>query len=170
MGLQRRPPEGHPSCQRSCTSAPQTASRPIHGDPQMTMELRGDRYVVTTRNGFEPPNFRSVWTVEAFTPQQVIIHRHDSSSPANPQGKNGWDVVYTGYISEEGTSLKDITANGKPSPGMRLTWGRLWIKLVEAMRNVTEQSSALLSHEIRHPPKSVPPVPNRRLPRPTNLT
>jgi len=90
----------------------------------VTLKLQGDnRYVVTTRKDGDPPNFQSVWTVEKFTPELVILNRHDTPNPTNPAGLNGWDLVYRGQISPEGNRLINVTINDIMEPNVWLVWG-----------------------------------------------
>lgn len=74
-------------------------------------------YVNTT--GFDwNPQFRSIWTVESFTHESVILHRTDT-------GRFPLTAVYTGQISKESNSLINVTVNGSPTDAnkIRLTWG-----------------------------------------------
>lgn len=88
-----------------------------------TLEWKQDRYVTTTKIAGELPGFSSVWTVEAFTRESVILHRHDPPNPSNPNGLNGWDVTYTGEISKEGNRLINITLNGSHKNVAQFAWG-----------------------------------------------
>lgn len=88
-----------------------------------TLEWKQGHYVSTTKNGGEPPGFSSTWTVEAFTRESVILHRHDSPNPSNPNGLNGWDVTYAGEIAREGNRLINITLNGSHKNAARFAWG-----------------------------------------------
>jgi hypothetical protein len=104
-------------------------------------------YVAGPRNSWDPPNFSSIWTVENFTRESVILHRHDSPNPANPNsGLNGWDVVYTGQMSKEGNSLINATQNGSRAPNLRLTWGT-------ALNSTPESNAERDRAQASHPPK-----------------
>jgi hypothetical protein len=58
------------------------------------------------------------WTVETFSPKNVVLHRHDA-----PADWNGYsqDVVYAGQVSYG--RLIGITVNGKPISGIDASWG-----------------------------------------------
>jgi hypothetical protein len=58
------------------------------------------------------------WTVENFSANAVVLHRHDA-----PVGWNGYsqDVVYAGQVSND--RLIDVTVNGKPMSGIDASWG-----------------------------------------------
>ena len=81
-----------------------------------TWKLQNGRYVNTTACG----NFRgigsSVWTVEKFTRESVILHRLDFP-PLQIYVAN-----YTGQVSSDGNSLINGAIDGTPQP-FRLTWG-----------------------------------------------
>jgi uncharacterized protein len=80
----------------------------------MTLVLQYGRYVVVTR--FNPdPRFSSIWDVERFTRDLVILHRHDLPG--------GWHPTYRGRISSEGNRLVNITVDGSPDANIRMTWG-----------------------------------------------
>jgi hypothetical protein len=101
--------------------APKSHSLPstIHfcGANCATMKLIADgKYVVTTRNGFESPDFSSTWTVESFTPQFVKIHRVDTGSYAQ-------DSIFTAQISSDGEHLTSIKWDGKPNYKVMFAWG-----------------------------------------------
>ena len=80
-----------------------TVEQPVSPPPVMhacgancfTLTFANGKYTITSpRNSWDPPDFTSVWTVESFTREPVILHRHDSPNDANPASKpNGWDVV-----------------------------------------------------------------------------
>jgi hypothetical protein len=74
-----------------------------------TLKLDNGRYVITSDNGF----ITSIWAVESFTRQSVILHRTDSS---------GFSAVLTGQISKEGNRLINETWDGKASD-FKLAWG-----------------------------------------------
>jgi hypothetical protein len=89
-----------------------------------TLTLDHGHYIAGPRNSWEPTNFTSTWTIETFTRESVVIHRHDSPNPANAVGINGWDTTYKGKISSEGNSLIFTSQDDRPvSPNLRLTWG-----------------------------------------------
>jgi Domain of unknown function (DUF4124)/WXXGXW repeat (2 copies) len=58
------------------------------------------------------------WTVENFSPNGVVLHRHDA-----PADWNGYsqDVVYAGQVSND--RLIGVTVNGKPVSGVDASWG-----------------------------------------------
>jgi hypothetical protein len=58
------------------------------------------------------------WTVETFSPQAVVLHRHDA-----PADWNGYsqDVVYAGHVAND--RLVGVTVNGKPISGIDASWG-----------------------------------------------
>ena len=71
---------------------------------------------MTTTAGWMPTGGSSIWTVEKFTRESVILHRHDFPS--------GFDVVFEGVISKNGNELVDMKMNGNPlDRRTRLTWG-----------------------------------------------
>jgi hypothetical protein len=80
-----------------------------------TLMLDDGRYIATNKYSWNPPDYRSVWTIENFTRELVILHRRESPKP--------FDVVYKGQISKEGDRLINIVSNDKPSPNLKLTWG-----------------------------------------------
>ena len=90
-----------------------------------TLTWANGHYAITSpRNSWDPPDFTSTWTVETFTPQSVILHRHDSPNRANPASiPNGWDVVYRAKISPDGNRLVGVTLNGTPTPIIKVAWG-----------------------------------------------
>jgi hypothetical protein len=59
----------------------------------LTLKRDGQDFVVAD-NG---PNAKSLWVVEHFTRESVILHRHDTPS--------GLDLRYVGQISEAGNAL-----------------------------------------------------------------
>jgi hypothetical protein len=58
------------------------------------------------------------WTVETFSPDAIVLHRHDA-----PADWNGYseDVVYAGQVAND--RLIDVTVNGKPTSGIDASWG-----------------------------------------------
>jgi hypothetical protein len=58
------------------------------------------------------------WTVETFSANAVVLHRHDAPSSWNG---NSQDVVYAGRVSND--RLTDVTVNGKPMSGIDASWG-----------------------------------------------
>ncbi len=58
------------------------------------------------------------WTVETFSPQALVLHRHDA-----PADWNGYsqDVIYAGQIAND--RLIGVTVNGKPTGGIDASWG-----------------------------------------------
>jgi hypothetical protein len=58
------------------------------------------------------------WTVETFSPDAIVLHRHDP--PADWNGHSE-DVVYAGQVSND--RLIGITVNGKPTSGIDASWG-----------------------------------------------
>jgi hypothetical protein len=58
------------------------------------------------------------WTVETFTSDAIVLHRHDA-----PAAWNGYseDVVYAGQVSND--RLIGVTVNGKPTGGIDASWG-----------------------------------------------
>jgi hypothetical protein len=58
------------------------------------------------------------WTVETFTPNAIVLHRHDA-----PVDWNGFsrDVVYAGHAAND--RLIGVTVNGKPISGIDASWG-----------------------------------------------
>jgi hypothetical protein len=84
----------------------------------MTLALQsGGYYLVTTDNGFRMKDgspATSIWTVERFTPELVIIDRADSM---------GFGAIYKGQISEDGNQIVNLSGNGSPAQGVLWTWG-----------------------------------------------
>jgi hypothetical protein len=64
------------------------------------------------------------WTVESFTPDSVILHRHDPYSPYNKFSRPGigWNVVVAGRMSPDGNSITNATVDGHPAT-FKLAWG-----------------------------------------------
>jgi hypothetical protein len=58
------------------------------------------------------------WTIESFTPDSVILHRHDAPAVWN---NNSTDVVYQGQIVDG--RLTHATVNGNPVPEINMAWG-----------------------------------------------
>jgi len=58
------------------------------------------------------------WTVETFTAQAVVLHRHDAPADWNA---NSRDVIYAGQVSND--RLVGVTVNGKPVSGVDASWG-----------------------------------------------
>jgi YXWGXW repeat-containing protein len=58
------------------------------------------------------------WTVETFTPQAIVLHRHDA--PADWNG-HSQDVVYAGQVAND--RLIGVTVNGTPTSGIDASWG-----------------------------------------------
>lgn len=58
------------------------------------------------------------WTVETFSPDAIVLHRHDA-----PADWNGYseDVIYAGRVSND--RLVGATVNGKPTGGIDASWG-----------------------------------------------
>jgi hypothetical protein len=58
------------------------------------------------------------WSIERFTPQLMILHRHDA-----PAAWNGFsaDVTYTGQISD--SRLINVTVGGHPVGSVQAAWG-----------------------------------------------
>jgi hypothetical protein len=83
-----------------------------------TLTWENGHYVLTSRNGFEAPGFSSIWTVESFTRESVILHRHDSPDPVNPASlPNGWaESQRTATVSSTEPRMADRN-------GFRLAWG-----------------------------------------------
>jgi len=81
-----------------------------------TWKLQNGRYVNATACG----NFRaigsSVWTVEKFTRESIILHRLDFP-PLQIYVAN-----YTGQVASDGNSIVNGAIDGTPQP-FKLTWG-----------------------------------------------
>jgi TPR repeat protein len=75
-----------------------------------TLVLRDGQYV---REDGSP----ETWTIERFTADSVILHRHDP--PARWNGYKA-DVPYVGKVSND----EMVAVSGAPLPGMRLAWGK----------------------------------------------
>jgi hypothetical protein len=58
------------------------------------------------------------WTVETFSPNAIVLHRHDAPADWNGYSK---DVVYAGQVSND--RLIGVTVNGKPVSGIDASWG-----------------------------------------------
>ena len=58
------------------------------------------------------------WTVETFSTQAIVLHRHDA--PADWNG-GSQDVVYAGQVAND--RLIGVTVNGKPTSGIDASWG-----------------------------------------------
>lgn len=83
------------------------------GAPCAPQRVRGPRKGPRARRPIPLGVIFSVWTIENFTRESVILHRRDT---------NGFDVVYAGQISKEGGSLVNQTANGN-FDAAGITWG-----------------------------------------------
>ena len=87
-----------------------------------TLTWKSDHYSITSP---EPPGFTSTWMVERFTRFAVVLRRHDSPTPYNP---NGLNITYRAQITGNGESLVNVTEdlpNGGrgPNPAIRAAWG-----------------------------------------------
>ena len=58
------------------------------------------------------------WTVETFSTQAIVLHRHDAPADWNGQSQ---DVVYAGQVAND--RLIGVTVNGKPTSGIDASWG-----------------------------------------------
>jgi hypothetical protein len=58
------------------------------------------------------------WTVETFSSDAIVLHRHDSPAEWNGYSE---DVVYAGQVSND--RLIGVTVNGKPTSGIDASWG-----------------------------------------------
>jgi hypothetical protein len=58
------------------------------------------------------------WTVETFTADAIVLHRHDAPADWNGYSR---DVVYAGQVSDD--RLVGVTVNGKPVSGIDASWG-----------------------------------------------
>jgi hypothetical protein len=104
-----------------------TVAAPISPPPLMhfcdvnciTLQWDNAHYVVTTRYSWESADYSSIWTVESFTRESVILHRRDT-------GKFALTAVYKGQISKEGDSLINAAnpfhGAGQPA-NIKLAWG-----------------------------------------------
>jgi hypothetical protein len=81
-----------------------------------TWKLQKGRYVNATTCGSFRALGASVWTVEKFTRDSVILHRLDFP-PLQIYIAN-----YTGKVSSDGNSIVDGAIDGIPQP-FKLTWG-----------------------------------------------
>jgi hypothetical protein len=81
-----------------------------------TWKLQKGRYVNATACGNFGGIGSSVWTVEKFTRESVILHRLDFP-PLQIYVAN-----YTGQVSSDGNSLVNGAIDGTPQP-FQLTWG-----------------------------------------------
>ncbi|MBV9295470.1 MAG: hypothetical protein JO145_07840, partial [Acidobacteriaceae bacterium] len=83
-----------------------------------TLNLKGHAYEVDPLTASPIPGWRSIWRVETFTPQLVVIKRRDSAP-----GKPDWTAAYTGQISADGNRLINVTYNGSRVNKSVFTWG-----------------------------------------------
>jgi hypothetical protein len=58
------------------------------------------------------------WTVETFSNQAVVLHRHDA--PADWNG-HSQDVVYAGQVAND--RLIGVSVDGRPTSGIDASWG-----------------------------------------------
>jgi Domain of unknown function (DUF4124)/WXXGXW repeat (2 copies) len=58
------------------------------------------------------------WTVETFSAQAMVLHRHDA--PADWNG-HSQDVVYAGQIAND--RLVGVSVDGRPTSGVDASWG-----------------------------------------------
>ncbi len=86
------------------------------------------------------------WTIGSFTPESVVLHRHDA-----PAAWNGFhdDVAYQGRVSDD--RLVNILVDGKPVSGVNASWGVALDTLPgsnsERDRRLLAQSGAALAEE-----------------------
>jgi TPR repeat protein len=76
-----------------------------------TLTLQNGNYVVPPQPWERPPG-PVIWRVESFTKNLVALHR-----------KFPVDQIFRGRISEEGTSLVDVTLDGRPA-NIQFSWGK----------------------------------------------
>ena len=96
-----------------------------------TLLWQSGHYEPVIKPSYCPPDWTSIWTVESFTRDLVILRRHDSPCAANPLSiPNGWDAVYTGKMSAEGNSLIFEKVDARQNDAifvdpanLRLAWG-----------------------------------------------
>jgi hypothetical protein len=58
------------------------------------------------------------WTVETFSANAIVLHRHDAPADWNGYSK---DVVYAAQVAND--RLIGVTVNGKPVSGIDASWG-----------------------------------------------
>jgi hypothetical protein len=58
------------------------------------------------------------WTIERFTPDAVVLHRHKAPTEGN---SNSTDATYAGRAVDGW--VRDVTVNGRPVPEIQLSWG-----------------------------------------------
>jgi hypothetical protein len=58
------------------------------------------------------------WTVETFSTQAIVLHRHDAPADWNAHSQ---DVVYAGQVAND--RLIGVTVDGKPTGGIDASWG-----------------------------------------------
>jgi hypothetical protein len=111
----------------------------------MTLSLQGDRYVATSLLPGAIASYRSEWKIERFSPEMVVLRRHDSPITA---GGQTFDAVYTGQISADGNRLINPTLNGNPIGNVFVTWG---LSLAQIPGSNQERDKALQQAGIRGP-------------------
>jgi len=107
--------EPDPSAPQTSIALPDAPSPPdlIHFCWTNCFTLQMDNGVYRRTDGST-----ETWTVERFTPESAILHRH--SDPAAWNG-NKTDVAYAGRVVDGW--LTNVTVNGRPVPEVSMTWG-----------------------------------------------
>jgi hypothetical protein len=106
-----------------------------------TLQWENGRY---TRSGLPDETF----TVESFTKESVVLHRHDT-----PQKWNGFsaDVVYAGTVHTDGSSLTNTRIAGAPGE-FTLRWGNaLRAPSYIAMKMMIPNNGNVLADMVRVP-------------------
>jgi len=96
------------------------------------------------------------WTVETFSPQAIVLHRHDAARDGSGHSR---DVIYAGQVAND--RLINVTVNGQPVSGIDASWGSALNTLPgsNAERDATNISSSTSSGATVSSASAPPPLP-----------
>jgi hypothetical protein len=77
-------------------------------------------FTLTLKNGLyvRADGSDETWTIERFTTQSVVLHRHDAAADWNGFRT---DVTYAGQVFND--QMTGVTVDGKPGNNIRVAWG-----------------------------------------------
>jgi hypothetical protein len=104
-------------------AAPTTgiSCRRTHKCPPRTLHLCWvNCFTLTLKNGLyvRADGSDETWTIERFTTQSVVLHRHDAAADWNGFRT---DVTYAGQVFND--QMTGVTVDGKPGNNIRVAWG-----------------------------------------------